>query len=68
MVRGDGLKLKESPAEQPDEQRAALPEQVKLAGGGRGGIVDYGDGSYFALPHYRMEGRRLSLMGSRSRS
>jgi uncharacterized protein (TIGR03435 family) len=35
---------------------------VKLAGGGgRGGIVDYGGGSYFALPHYRMEGRKLSI-------
>jgi uncharacterized protein (TIGR03435 family) len=61
-VRGDGLKIKESPPEQPDENRANLPEQVKLAGGGgRGGIVDYGGGSYFALPHYRMEGRKLAM-------
>ena len=62
VVRGDGLKIKESPREQPDEYRANLPEQVKLSGGGgRGGIVDYGGGSYFALPHYRMEGRKLTM-------
>ncbi len=62
VVRGGGLKIKESAREQPDESRADTPEQVKLAGGGgRGGIVDYGGGSYFALPHYRMEGRKLSI-------
>jgi uncharacterized protein (TIGR03435 family) len=39
-----------------------MPEQVSLAGGGgRGGTVDYGGGSYFALPHYRMEGRKLPM-------
>jgi uncharacterized protein (TIGR03435 family) len=71
VVRGGGLKIKESSQEQPDEQRANIPQQVKLAGGGgHGGIVDYGGGSYFALPHYRMEGRKLpmellaSLLGS----
>jgi uncharacterized protein (TIGR03435 family) len=62
VVRGHGLKIKESPQEQPDEHQANLAEQVKLAGGaGRGGIVDYGGGSYFALPHYRMEGRKLAM-------
>ena len=62
VVRGDNLKIKESPGEQPDEHGANLPEQVRLAGGGgRGGIVDYGGGSYFALPHYRMEGRKLAM-------
>jgi uncharacterized protein (TIGR03435 family) len=61
-VRGAGLKIKESPQEQSDEQRANIPEEVKLAGGGgRGGIVDYGGGSYFALPHYRMEVRKLRM-------
>jgi uncharacterized protein (TIGR03435 family) len=62
VVRGAGLKIKESPREQSDEQPANIPEEVKLAGGGgRGGIVDYGGGSYFALPHYRMEVRKLRM-------
>jgi uncharacterized protein (TIGR03435 family) len=62
VVRGGNMKIKESPREQPDEHGANLPEQVSLAGGGgRGGIVDYGGGSYFALPHYRMEGRKLAM-------
>jgi uncharacterized protein (TIGR03435 family) len=62
VVRGDGLKIKESPREESDDHRQNAPEQVKLAGGGgRGGIVDYGGGSYFALPHYRMEGRKLAM-------
>jgi uncharacterized protein (TIGR03435 family) len=61
VVRGAGLKIKESPREQPDE-RANVAEEVKLAGGGgRGGVVDYGGGSYFALPHYRMEVRKLRM-------
>jgi uncharacterized protein (TIGR03435 family) len=62
VVRGDGLKIKESPREQADEYRTESPEQVTLAGGGgRGGIVDYGGGSYFALPHYGMTGRKLTM-------
>ena len=62
VVRGGTMRIKESPREQPAEHAANLPEQVSLAGGGgRGGIVDYGGGSYFALPHYRMEGRKLAM-------
>ena len=62
VVRSGGLKIRESPPEQPDEQRPNKPEQVKLAGGGgRGGIIDYGGGSYFAFPHYRMQGRKLPI-------
>ncbi len=62
VVRGGGLKIKESPQEELDEHRANGAEQVKLSGGGgRGGIIDYGGGSYFALPHYRMEGRKLAM-------
>ena len=62
VAREDGLEIKESSPEQPDEHRADRPEQVRLTGGGgRGGMVDYGGGSYFALPHYRMEGRKLSM-------
>ena len=62
VVRNDGLKIRESPREQPDEHPANLPEEVKLAGAaGRGGIVDYGGGSYVALPHYRMQGRKLTM-------
>jgi uncharacterized protein (TIGR03435 family) len=62
VVRGAALKIKESPREQTDDQRVNIPEEVKLAGGGgRGGIVDYGGGSYFALPHYRMEVRKLRM-------
>uniref|UniRef100_Q01XZ5 Peptidase M56, BlaR1 n=1 Tax=Solibacter usitatus (strain Ellin6076) TaxID=234267 RepID=Q01XZ5_SOLUE len=62
VVRGDGLKVKESPTEQPEGNGASGAEQVKLAGGGgRGGVIDYGGGSYFALPHYRMEGRKLPM-------
>lgn len=62
VVRGSGLKIKEAPRDQTDEARSKLPEEVKLAGGGgRGGIVDYGGGSYFALPHYRMVGRKLAM-------
>ena len=62
VVRGGGVKIKESPQEHSDEYRADHPEEVKLAGGGgRGGIIDYGGGSYFALPHYRMEGRKLAM-------
>jgi uncharacterized protein (TIGR03435 family) len=52
VVRSGGLKIKESRQEQLDGAPANAPEQVKLAGGGgRGGIIDYGGGSYFALPH-----------------
>ncbi len=61
-VRGDGLKMKESPAEQAEEGQARKPMEMKAAGGGgRGGIIDYGGGSYFAVPHYRMEGRKLPM-------
>jgi uncharacterized protein (TIGR03435 family) len=61
-VRGDGLKIKESPPEEPGDIGASRPEQVMLSGGGgHGGLIDYGSGSYFALPHYRMEGRKLSM-------
>jgi uncharacterized protein (TIGR03435 family) len=60
VVRKDGLKIRKSP-QQLDDQ-ANLPEEVKLAGGGgRGGIVDYGGGSYLALPHYRLEARKLPM-------
>lgn len=62
VVRSDGLKIKESPPEERSDDGANTPEQVKLSGGGgRGGIIDYGGGSYLALPHYRMEGRKLSM-------
>jgi uncharacterized protein (TIGR03435 family) len=74
VVRGGGLKIMKSPREQPDEQRANIPQQVKLAGGGgRGGIVDYGGGSYFALPpiawragNYRWRPSPLSSVVSRT--
>jgi uncharacterized protein (TIGR03435 family) len=61
VVRSDGLKMRKSP-QQPDDPPPNLPEEVKLAGGGgRGAIVDYGGGSYFALPHYRIEARKLTM-------
>lgn len=61
VVRGGGLKMKESPREPADDQ-PQKPTDVKLSGGaGRGGVIDYGGGSYFALPHYRMQGRKLSM-------
>jgi uncharacterized protein (TIGR03435 family) len=62
VARGGERKIKQSPREPGDDERANAPQQVKLAGGGgRGGVVDYGGGSYFALPHYRMEGRKLTM-------
>jgi uncharacterized protein (TIGR03435 family) len=58
VVRGGAMKIRES----REEVDANAREQVKLAGGGgRGGVIDYGGGSYFALPHYRMEARKLPM-------
>jgi len=62
VVRSDGLKMKESPPDPADSLSAKKPVQVTVSGGhGRGGAIDYGEGSYFALPHYRLEGRKLAM-------
>jgi uncharacterized protein (TIGR03435 family) len=61
MVRAGGLKMKESP-EPADDAPQKKPQEVKLSGGGgRGGIIDYGGGSYLALPHYGMHARKLPM-------
>lgn len=63
LVRhGDTLKLKKAPEEPAGEGATPKPDEVKLAGAaGRGGTVDYGGGSYFAMPHYCFEGRKLPM-------
>jgi uncharacterized protein (TIGR03435 family) len=54
--------MKESPPDPADAPSPKKPVQVNVSGAhGRGGVIDYGDGSYFALPHYRLEGRKLAM-------
>ena len=62
VVRGGAVKMKEAPPDETDASPSKKPVEVRLSGGGgRGGVIDFGGGTYFALPHYRLEGRKLPM-------